>query len=204
MHEFGGVDELIGLREHLAADALKTARAGLEVGDADDVVIGHGDGDVFCGRPRQGGIAAALQRAGSPRPDRDIHGRKRTSWKSATLRMPAAIMPCRGAGNVARALGDQGIEVGVADRRERRIKLAGGSRLRRRRRRGRRRIRHGAVKARREGAQARLDADAGGADGCFIRLARERQRAAAGKRAEQHGRDGAAGALGERRPCRRR
>ena len=77
----------------------------------------------------------------------------------------------QGRGESRAGVGDEGIEGGIADRRERRIELAGGSRLGRRGRRRRCRIRLRALEARRERAQARLDADAGGADRRFISLA---------------------------------
>ncbi|MPN09534.1 hypothetical protein SDC9_156825 [bioreactor metagenome] len=42
MHEFGGVDQLVGLGAHFLAHALETAAAGLQVGHADHIVVAHG------------------------------------------------------------------------------------------------------------------------------------------------------------------
>ena len=45
MKVFGRIDELIGRRARLFAQAGESRRAQFDVGDADDVVIGHGDGE---------------------------------------------------------------------------------------------------------------------------------------------------------------
>jgi len=63
MHVFGGVDDLPGEHRVLVLHAFEAMLAGLELGDADHVVIGHRHRDVFGGgigqRVGLGGAAVA-------------------------------------------------------------------------------------------------------------------------------------------------
>ncbi len=47
MHEFRHIEDLIFLHIHALLDAVEAGAARLQVSDANDIVIGHGDGDVF-------------------------------------------------------------------------------------------------------------------------------------------------------------
>src|SRR5208282_1596163 len=60
VHVFRSVDDLSFADAVLALDAVETAAAGLQIGDADDVVIGHRHGDVLRCR---GGEGVGLCRA---------------------------------------------------------------------------------------------------------------------------------------------
>ena len=63
VHVLGGVDDLSIADGIVTQHAVKTGAPGLQIGDPDDVVIAHRDGDIFggCGgqRERLGGAAVA-------------------------------------------------------------------------------------------------------------------------------------------------
>ena len=61
MHVLRDVDELAILQPNLAPHARGAGGAGLEVGDADDVVIGHRVGDVLGGGGREGVRRGVIQ-----------------------------------------------------------------------------------------------------------------------------------------------
>ena len=63
VHEFGGVHELILACQHLGANAVEAARTGLEVGDANDIVIGERDRDLLAPLRWRAEAATAARRA---------------------------------------------------------------------------------------------------------------------------------------------
>ena len=194
MHELGHVDQLIGRGLHFGAHPLEAAAARLQVGDAIDVVIGHGDGEVFGGLAGQR-KALVLAASGLVA---DQHVGEQVEIVLAVgdiLEIDHSLQP--GADHVVgggREIGlrarDQRVIALVADRRELRSALLGAG-LRRRRRLAGFDIGGGAVVAERESAQAGFDPDTGGSDGSLERRALERQYLGGGERAEQHRRDDA-------------
>ena len=187
MHELGGMDDLLLRYADLVAHAREARRARLQVGDAIDVVIGHGDGEILRRRGRQHVGLRSIVPLEDAAEQREI-----LLAIGEILEIDDALQARRQ--HVVRLGRERGLRTreqrGVARprRRDGRCDLLGrGSRQRHRRPR--------ALIAQRKAAQARLDADAGLADGRLVSLARKRQCACAGERAEHHRRDRAAARL---------
>ena len=85
MHELSDIDDLIGGRAHVLAEALEALPPRFEIGDSDRVLVRHGEREIS-GHGR-GERKTAIEAAGlgvasaAPRPaGRDRDGRSAASW----------------------------------------------------------------------------------------------------------------------------